>query len=145
MHSLNSAGGITNIAGFLGYDISPTLLATITDGASFQQMKDNPSTNYSWFVSKGIWDAQGTPFLRKGVVGDWKNFFTKEQSEIVEKEYSKRLSGTGLHFDFDLIMIDAECCEILVNLFSIFCFTLQRCFCLQVCLKVAIYTEYFTN
>ena len=39
-----------------------------------------------------------TPFMRE--VGDWKNYFTPEQSEEMDKIYQERLVGTGLVFDF---------------------------------------------
>ncbi len=37
--------------------------------------------------------------MRKGVIGDWKNYFTEEQSAHVDK--LERLSGSGLQFDFE--------------------------------------------
>ena len=40
----------------------------------------------------------GPKFLRKGEVGDWKNFFTPEQSERFDKELLAKLDGTGLEF-----------------------------------------------
>ena len=39
-------------------------------------------------------------FLRKGQVGDWKNYFTPEQNEKFNKEYAKRMADSGLEFDF---------------------------------------------
>ena len=41
----------------------------------------------------------GPNFLRKGEVGDWKNFFTPEQSERFDKELLAKLDGTGLEFE----------------------------------------------
>jgi len=39
--------------------------------------------------------------LRKGVVGDWKNYFTPEMNERFEKEVLANLKGTGLEFEFE--------------------------------------------
>ena len=41
-------------------------------------------------------------FLRKGVVGDWKNYFTPELNERFDKEVLSKLKGTGLEFDFQM-------------------------------------------
>ena len=43
-----------------------------------------------------------TSILRKGVVGDWKNYFTQELNERFEKEVLSKIEGTGLEFDFEL-------------------------------------------
>ena len=40
--------------------------------------------------------------LRKGVVGDWKNYFTPELNERFEKEVLAKLKGSGLEFDFEI-------------------------------------------
>ena len=63
-------------------------------------MSENPTTNYSWMTSKGIRDGNLSPFMRKGVVGDWRNFFTEEQSERLDKLYIEKIIAAGLHFDF---------------------------------------------
>jgi hypothetical protein len=34
--------------------------------------------------------------LRKGMVGDWRNHFTKEESDLVDEKVKKMFSGTGL-------------------------------------------------
>ena len=41
------------------------------------------------------------PFMRKGVVGDWKNHFTEEQSAMFDALYSEKMKGSGLDFDFE--------------------------------------------
>jgi hypothetical protein len=34
--------------------------------------------------------------VRKGIVGDWKNHFNKEESDLVDEKVVKLFSGTGL-------------------------------------------------
>ncbi|CAH1268660.1 SULT1C2 [Branchiostoma lanceolatum] len=38
---------------------------------------------------------------RKGIVGDWKNYFSTEESEAFDAWCEKKLGGTGLTFDFE--------------------------------------------
>jgi hypothetical protein len=42
-----------------------------------------------------------TPFLRKGIIGDWRNHFTNEQSLRLNEEYMKRMDGSGLEFVYE--------------------------------------------
>ena len=45
-------------------------------------------------------DGRNTSFMRKGSVGDWRNHFTDEQSARMDTEITRKLSGSGLQFDF---------------------------------------------
>jgi hypothetical protein len=40
--------------------------------------------------------------MRKGVVGDWSNYFSDEESAQFDTLYAKKMEGTGLVFDFSL-------------------------------------------
>ena len=62
-------------------------------------MKDDNTANLSWsqFPQK-----EGTPkFMRRGVVGDWKNFLSAEQSAEIDMICAERLKGTGLEFGYE--------------------------------------------
>lgn len=43
---------------------------------------------------------KGLKLLRKGEVGDWKNYFTPELNKRFEEEVLDKLRGTGIEFDF---------------------------------------------
>ena len=43
-------------------------------------------------------EQEGLPFLRKGMVGDWKNYFTPELNEVFKSEVMAKLEGIGLEF-----------------------------------------------
>ncbi|XP_054710941.1 sulfotransferase ssu-1-like [Uloborus diversus] len=41
-------------------------------------------------------DQTSVTFVRKGIVGDWHNYFSKEQNERMEKKFKERTAGTDL-------------------------------------------------
>ncbi|XP_064454724.1 sulfotransferase ssu-1-like [Ornithodoros turicata] len=65
-------------------------ITTLVSRSSFSAMRaEDPS---KWSSSR----PEGMPaFIRRGVVGDWKNYFTAEQSRRMDEKFEKRLSGTG--------------------------------------------------
>ena len=87
---------ISDMASFIGTDISSDVVSKIAEMTAFDNMKNNDTANYEWRF-------RNSPhkFMRKGAVGDWKNYFTEEQSAHVDKLYKERLSGSGLQFDFE--------------------------------------------
>ena len=90
---------VSQIAAFLGADLSVDTISKIADLASFKAMKADNTTNFSWDKA---FDKDGEPmFIRKGVVGDWKNFLSPEQSAQMDATCEKRLKGTGLSLDFE--------------------------------------------
>ena len=93
---------VARIATFMGYShLSQEMIKIIAEKTAFDKMRDNAAVNYSWKRSKGESDPQATPFMRRGAVGDWKNQFSVEDSQRLDKIYQDRLSGTGLDFCFD--------------------------------------------
>ncbi|KAK7901688.1 hypothetical protein WMY93_018457 [Mugilogobius chulae] len=60
----------------------------------FDQMKTNPSVN---FTTVSAFDSTHD-FLRKGKVGNWKNYFTVAQNEEFDKDFEKKMKNTTLEF-----------------------------------------------
>ena len=93
---------VARIATFMGYShLSQEVIKIIAEKTAFDKMRENAAVNYSWKSSKGESDPKATPFMRQGAVGDWKNQFSVEDSQRLDKIYQDRLSGTGLEFCFD--------------------------------------------
>lgn len=39
--------------------------------------------------------------MRKGIVGDWKNYFTLSQNQMFDEVYKQKMADTGLSFEFE--------------------------------------------
>ena len=74
--------------------LSDELINRIAEQCSFKGMKKN-EISY-----KSESEEKTSPYLRKGVVGDWKSYFTPELNERFEKEVLEKIKGTGLELDF---------------------------------------------
>ena len=89
---------VRKIAEFLGKSFDMELIKRIAKQCSFESMKANPAIN--------IWNEIRKPnapsFIRKGKVGDWKNYFTEEQNKAFDEQYAERMKGTGLDFEWEI-------------------------------------------
>ncbi|XP_015284809.1 PREDICTED: sulfotransferase family cytosolic 1B member 1-like [Gekko japonicus] len=88
---------IRRVKDFLEVDLPEDIVQTIAHQTSFQVMKDNPMANYDT-VPDFIFDRTKSSFMRKGEVGDWKNYFTVAQKEAFDADYLHKMKGTTLHF-----------------------------------------------
>ncbi|XP_074609116.1 sulfotransferase 1C4-like [Acropora palmata] len=83
---------IWQIAEFLEKPVSNDIVNKITHQCTFKEMKKNMST----FTL-----TDDLKVLRKGKIGDWKNYFTPEIEKRFETDVMKELIDTGLTFDFE--------------------------------------------
>ena len=93
---------VQQIAEFLGKDLSPEMIQRIADQTTFTAMSDGKGR----FVdgndaSEKLKRVPGIKFIRKGEVGDWKNYFTEEQSKRFDELYEKKMAGSGLELEFE--------------------------------------------
>ena len=80
---------IQTIAKFLGKSLNLETLTAIERHTQFENMKNNPMLNF-----KGVpnIDEKISPFMRKGEVGDWVNYFTPSQIKDFHSLMVQRLA-----------------------------------------------------
>jgi hypothetical protein len=57
--------------------------------------------NFRQLVTEAFNDPMMTKFIRKGKVGDWKNYFTEEKLQIWNDWIAKNLEGTDIKMTFE--------------------------------------------
>ncbi|XP_051880724.1 amine sulfotransferase-like [Pristis pectinata] len=90
-------GSIQKICDFLGKKLDEDKLDLMVEECSFKAMRKNPKANYEHVEGK---HPKGS-FLRKGIVGDWKNLFTVAQSEMFDRIYQERMKDFPFKFIWD--------------------------------------------
>jgi hypothetical protein len=88
-------GAVSQIASFLEVDLSGDVIDKKANLTSFNKMKVDNSANYSW---PPLHQEKGVEFMRKGTVGDWKNFFTAEQSAEMDCICTQKLNGIDFQY-----------------------------------------------
>ena len=87
------------IANFIGVkDASGELIQEVVKKSSFSAMCQDTTANKEWCNGSVFYHDHA--FMRKGVVGDWKNHFTAEQNAMFDAVYEEKMKGSGLEFDF---------------------------------------------
>ena len=89
------------IAEFLGFTLSEEEAEQIAEESSFQSMKAKPEKGLDLYGE--LFFKKGNSHLRKGVIGDWKNYFTDRQLAALEKLYESRLGATDIGFELTTV------------------------------------------
>ena len=86
-------GIIDDLCSFLDHPLSAQQKETLADHVKFSNMKQNPNTN----PTAGVDLPPGKPdFMRKGEVGNWRQFFDDETAEEWQGWINENIAGTGL-------------------------------------------------
>lgn len=89
---------------FLGKRLTDEQVAALEDHLSFSNMKKNPALNLEPILAmmeKPRPDGTNPDetFIRKGTVGDWKNYMSEELSAKFDEFTERNLRGTDLVFE----------------------------------------------
>ena len=88
---------VKRLASFLGHELDDAAIGKVVKESSFSSMKNKPFSNNEWMCK---YRREGPPFMRRGEIGDWRNLFTAEQSEQIDKLVGEKLGKTGLVYDY---------------------------------------------
>jgi hypothetical protein len=89
---------VSKVSDFLSAQLSSGQIAAIVDHTSFDNMRKNPMTNAATMPKiKGEGE-----FMRKGKVGDWRNYFSPEQSARMDAWINDNLKGEDIPMTYEL-------------------------------------------
>nr|XP_020666260.1 sulfotransferase 1C1-like [Pogona vitticeps] len=88
---------IRKVMEFLERSPNDQLVEKIAHKTSFKEMRQNPMANYT-SIPSSVMDHSISPFMRKGITGDWKNHFTVAQNERFDEDYKRQMEESTLHF-----------------------------------------------
>ncbi|XP_021356435.1 sulfotransferase 1C2-like isoform X2 [Mizuhopecten yessoensis] len=91
---------IKRLATYLEVPADDELAKDIADKCSFQKFLNAVLTVKTGVVK--IVEGGNQFLFRKGIVGDWKNWFTVAQNEQFDELLDKELKGTSLKFTFEI-------------------------------------------
>ncbi|XP_029450026.1 sulfotransferase 6B1-like isoform X2 [Rhinatrema bivittatum] len=83
----NLVAGVKQIAEFLGFPLNQKQIQAIADQSTFQNMKVNYQGTHSQFAQA---------LFRKGVIGDWRNYFSPAQNQEMDTKFKEYLGETKL-------------------------------------------------
>ena len=89
---------IRRVSKFLNRSLNSEQMKQLCDHLSFDSMKNNRAVTME--SETRLFDnshlvGKVEPFIRKGQVGSWKNEFTPEMAEKIDKWTADKLKGTG--------------------------------------------------
>ncbi|XP_049447009.1 sulfotransferase 1E1-like [Epinephelus fuscoguttatus] len=80
------SGEVLKLCAFLGKALTDEAIDHVVEMSSFKHMKTDPNTNYKELLEKQRYQKET---MRKGVAGDWKNFFTVAQNELFDRVFTE--------------------------------------------------------
>lgn len=97
------ASTIYMCAKFLGVEnsISDKDVAQMCDHLKFDRMQKNPAVNIKSYLPMNGDSDQSVQFIRKGQIGDWKNYMSSELSARFDEWTRKHTEGTELEFEYE--------------------------------------------
>ncbi|XP_074076370.1 sulfotransferase 2A1-like [Macrotis lagotis] len=85
---------VEKICQFLDKDLSEEEISSVIENASFQVMKNHMLENNEAIIRENV-EPFKVMVLRKGICGEWKNYFTVTQMETFNNIYQENMKGLG--------------------------------------------------
>ena len=91
-------GNLKKLSDFLGKNLLKEVLQKIAEKTTFENMSADPKLNKSNIPT---FKDDRAPFLRKGKVGDWKEYFSNQQSDFCDTKCQIFFEPIGLKFEYE--------------------------------------------
>ncbi|XP_032877023.1 amine sulfotransferase-like isoform X2 [Amblyraja radiata] len=82
---------------FLGKPMDDKSVDAIVEHSTFKNMKLNPKTNYET-AGFPLFNSSLPGFMRRGIIGDWKNNFTVAQNDMFNNIFQEKMNAIPLKF-----------------------------------------------
>ena len=86
---------VLKIAKFIGHHVPDAVADLIVEKSKVKTM----SKAFKDSMVDSLWKNERATFVRKGQVGDWVNYFSKEQIEYVDAQCKEYLQPLGIVFE----------------------------------------------
>ncbi|KAG8182716.1 hypothetical protein JTE90_026169 [Oedothorax gibbosus] len=93
---LDLRGMVLRLCDFLERPLSDEAVDAVVRHCTFESMKTNKMVNREQLPIADLFDMTKSKFMRKGIIGDWKNHFTPEQSSAFDDLCAARLADCDL-------------------------------------------------
>lgn len=93
---------VKKVAQFLEREVTEEQVEMLCDHLSFKRMKKNDSVNNEAIRKVAFVPGREGAFIRKGEVGDWKNYFTEEMNVKMDDVIDSYFKDIGLMFRYEL-------------------------------------------
>lgn len=93
---------IFKISQFLDKPLKDDEVQAVAEHCSFERMSQNKAVNYDHWRKLGFVNLEEGPFLRKGQVGDWRNYFTQEMDATMNAWIKDKFGNSGMKFVYQL-------------------------------------------
>ena len=90
---------VLRVAAFLGKELTSQQVAAIVEHCQFQRMKQNPATNAAQMPKV----AGEADFMRKGQVGDWRNYLSEEQNKRMDAWVAEHVGDERLPLIYETV------------------------------------------
>lgn len=82
---------IQKLGEFLDVKLTDAQIKSLIEWCSFENMGKNPSVNYEWYKTMGLFKKDGK-FFRKGQIGDWLNHYSRKDSIALDEQIKSKLN-----------------------------------------------------
>jgi hypothetical protein len=83
---------VESLAAYLGWSYTDEQIENLVAETSFKSMKQHQDESFK-LLKDVNWFEKDMEFFRKGKVGDWRNHFSEELSQLVDQALARNLKS----------------------------------------------------